>query len=123
MRRLTIIAVSLFALPVVPAMGEPCENGAAAPAMAAAASSLVVPSANKFAAAALLACFSLLMPSFATAADLQLNRVMRVAPTIGVRIPASAPCSSSVCIRDCQRNGGPLVRVCESLCVETCRSR
>lgn len=79
--------------------------------------------ANRFAVAVLLVCFSGLMLSFATAADLQLNRATRHLPATSTRNPASDPCQVPVCIRDCRRNGGPLVSVCESLCVETCRSR
>jgi hypothetical protein len=85
------------------------------------AANLVALPGNKPALVVLLVCFSWLMLSFATAADLSLDRIMRVLPTMGN--PAVSWCSSSRCARDCRRKGGALVKVCESLCTETCRGR
>ena len=68
---------------------------------------------------------SALLSSFAVAADLpiKMNRTRPIVPAMEAGTPAHASCSSSACIRDCRKKGGPLEAVCESLCGETCRGK
>ena len=65
-----------------------------------------------------IALISLLASSHAEAADLTLrtNRIMRP-PAFS----AGGHLSTCVgCLRACRRNGGPIEKVCEALCLETC---
>jgi hypothetical protein len=71
---------------------------------------------------AVSALANLLMASQAVAADLSLrmNRTMRVAPASNTG-GYSSTCSG--CIQACRRNSGPIEKICESLCLETCGNR